>query len=394
MINKYELLAPVGDFKMLHSAIMAGADAIYLGLKEFNMRHAAKNFRLSDLVKIKKICNASPRKPKIYLTINTIIYDNELKKLEKKFQKFKGNINAIICWDLSVIKLCNKYRIPFHVSTQASISNSLSAEFYKKLGAEKVVLARELNLKQIKKISKTIDTECFIHGAMCVSVSGRCFTSQFIYGISANRGQCAHPCRRAWKITDDANHELKLENNRVMSAKDLCTLPFIEKLKKAGIKSFKIEGRNRSPEYVHAVVSAYRKALDKKLSRNEIKESLNELKKVYNRGFSTGFYLKMPTNDDFSFSENGEQTEYKEFIGKIEKYWPKAKAGKIKIVNGKIKLGDEIYILSEKSSIQRVKIQSIEKENKKIDIAKKGDVVAIFLPKCFKGDEVYLIKIK
>lgn len=394
MTNKYELLSPVGDFKMLYSAIAAGADAVYLGLKEFNMRDAAKNFKVADLTKIKKICQSSPRNPKIYLTLNTIIYDNEINKIEKIFKKVKGKIDAIICWDLSVIKLCKKYRIPFHLSTQASVANSSSAEFYKKLGAERIVLARELNLKQIKKISKIVDIECFIHGAMCVSVSGRCFTSQFIHRLSANRGQCAHPCRRAWKIIDDANHELKLENDRVMSAKDLCTLPFIEKMKKAKILNFKIEGRNRSPEYVYAVTSAYRKALDKKLSHKEILELLNELKKVYNRGFSSGFYIRIPTNDDFSFSENGEQTEHKEFIGNVQKYWPKVKAAKIKLVQGKIKIGDEVYIVSNKASIQRVKIESIEIDRKKMPSAKKDDEIAILLPKCFKGDEIYFIKKK
>jgi U32 family peptidase len=391
---KYELLAPAGDFKNLHAAVSAGADAIYFGLKEFNMRDNAKNFKISDLSKIKKICQSSERKPKMYLTLNTIIYDNELKKIEKILKKIRGKIEAVIAWDFSVITLCKKYNIPVHVSTQASVSNSSSAKFFKKLGAERIVLARELNLKQIKKISKIVETECFVHGAMCVSVSGRCFTSQFMHGISANRGQCAHPCRRAFTITDDAKNQLKLQNNRVMSAKDLCTLPFIEKLKKAGIRSFKIEGRNRSPEYVYTVVSVYRKALDKKLTKEEIRDYLNELEKVYNRGFSSGFYLKSPTADDFSLTENGEQKENKEFIGRVEKYWPKAEAAKVKIFNKKIKLGDEIYLLSDKTPIKRLSIESMEIEGKKVEIAKKGEEVGIKLPKCFKGDEIYIINKK
>ncbi len=388
---KYELLAPVGNFPMLYSAVAAGADAIYFGLQEFNMRDSAKNFKVSDLDKIRQICDSSERKPKMYLTLNTIIYDNELKKLESLFKKIKNKVDAVICWDLSVISLCKRYGIPFHVSTQASIANSESAKFYKDLGAERVVLARELNLKQIKNISGSIEVECFIHGAMCVSISGRCFTSQFVHGLSANRGQCAHPCRREWKIIDDANNELKLSGSRVMSAKDLCTLPFIEKLKKAGIKSFKIEGRNRSPEYVSVVASVYRKALDKKLSSEEIKESLEELKKVYNRGFSEGFYIKTPTADDFSYTENGEQKESKMFIGTIEKYWPKAAAASLKMNAGKLKVGDELYIISERAPIQRVKVDSMEIEGKKVDEIKKGEEAGIKLPKVFRGDEVYLI---
>ena len=160
MKHKFELLAPAGDFRALNAAVKAGADAIYFGLQEFNMRESAKNFKFADLGEIRKIAG----KCKLYLTLNTIIYDSELKRLEKLIKKLKGKINAIICWDLSVIQLCKKYKIPFHISTQASISNSKTAEFYKKLGAERAILARELNLKQIKKISKIMPIEIFIHG--------------------------------------------------------------------------------------------------------------------------------------------------------------------------------------------------------------------------------------
>jgi len=307
MAKKYELLAPVGSFQSLNAAISAGADAVYLGLKDFNMRVAAKGFTIRDLKKIRQICDE--HNVKIYLTINIIIYDEELKKLEKLMSSLKGLVDAIICWDLAVISLCKKYKIPFHISTQASIANSEAAEFYKNIGAERIVLARELNLKQIKKISKVMPIECFCHGAMCVSISGRCFTSQFLGEGSANRGACSQPCRRQYTITESDGTELKVENNMVMSAKDLCTFPFIEKLKAAGIYSFKIEGRNRNPEYVYAVVKEYRRALDNKLSKKEIEEGLENLKKVYNRGQSSGFYLGVPTDDDFSDSSRGEQTE-------------------------------------------------------------------------------------
>jgi U32 family peptidase len=391
---KYELLAPVGNFAMLHAAIDAGADAVYLGLKEFSMRANARNFTIKDLPKIRKVCDNSTKRVSVYLTINTIIYDNELRKIESTIRKVKDNVDAIICWDLSVIKLCKKYGIPFHISTQASIANEESAKFYQKLGAERIVLARELNLKQIKKISKIkgIETECFIHGAMCVAISGRCFTSQFIHGISANRGLCAQPCRRSWTITDGDNNKLKLKNNKVMSAKDLCTLPFIEKMKRAGITSFKIEGRNRSPEYVHKIVSVYRKALDKRLSRKQIIEGIKELKTVYNRGLSSGFYLKMPTSDDFSFSENGEQKEYKQLVGKVEKYWPRVAAASVKMLAGKLATGDEVYLISEDSAIKRIEIKSIEKKGKKVSSTKKGEEIGITLPKCKRGTEIYLIK--
>jgi len=387
-MQKIELLAPAGDFPSMISAVQSGADAVYFGLKEFNMRDSAKNFSLKDLDKIGKICKGVKR----YLTLNTIIYDSELNKLESIIKKVQGKVDAIICWDNSVIALCRKYKIPFHVSTQASVSNSESAKFYKKLGAERIVLARELNLSQIKKIGKIIDVECFIHGAMCVSESGRCLTSQFLENKSANRGKCLQFCRREYIIQDEDGNELKLQNNRVMSAKDLCTLPFIEQLKKAGIKTFKIEGRNRSPEYVKATVSAYRQALDKKLNKEEIKELIEQLKLVYHRGFSSGFYLGLPTADDFSKTEDGEAKERKMVLGTITKYWPKIKVAAVKINSGKLQLGDEIYIIGKNSGLSRVKVDHLEIDYKPVSIAIKGMFVGIKVPKCQKGDRVFLIK--
>jgi putative protease len=397
MKDKYELLSPAGNFAMLHAAVDAGADAVYFGLQSFNMRATAKNFTIKDLPEMRRVCN-SGKKVKMYLTMNTIIYQSELKQVENFIKQVKGKVDAIICWDLSVIQLCKKYKIPFHISTQASISNVESAKFYKNLGAERIVLARELSLKQIKDLSKKvkIGIECFCHGAMCVSESGRCFISQFLYGKSANRGECVHPCRREYRVCEVGNEstELVLDNNRVMSAKDLCTLPFIEQMKKAGITSFKIEGRNRNPEYVSAVTKIYRKALDKKLSEKEIKESLEELQKVYNRGFSSGFYLRLPTSDDFSKSDSGEQTEKKVFVGKVEKYWDKVGVAFVKMSFGPLSVGDEVYILGDKTGVIRHKVESMQIEKQDKQTVNKGDSVGIKLPMCKRGDDVYLIKKK
>ncbi len=389
--NKIELMAPAGDFPSLHAAIKAGADSVYLGLKEFNMRDSAKNFTIEELKEASKICRKNKRR--IYLTLNTIIYDSEVEKIETIIKKVKKQVDAVICWDFSVIELCKKYKIPFHISTQASVSNSKTAELYKKLGAKRINLARELNLKQIKEISKIMPIEIFGHGAMCVSISGRCFTSQFLQNMSANRGQCSHPCRRAYKIIDPDGYELKLENNKVMSAKDLCTLTFIEQIKKAGISALKIEGRNRGAEYVYAVTKAYREALDKKLTKEETQELINELKKVYNRGLSSGFYLKMPTSDDFTKSDSGESKEKKMIIGRIENYWNKIGVAHVKIFSGKLVIGDEIYIKGKTTGLIRAKIESMEINNKPVARAEKGDV-GIKLPLCKKKDEVYLIKKK
>ena len=393
MKPKYELLAPAGNFLMLVTAVKAGADAVYFGLQKFGMRAAAKNFTIQDLEKMREICNKglNKRKVKMYLTLNTIVYNEEIKDIEETIKKVKGKIDAVICWDLAVVNLCKKYKIPFFISTQASVSNIESAKFYKKLGAKRIVLARELNLEQTKEISKIIEVESFVHGAMCVAVSGRCFTSQFLFNKSANRGQCLHPCRRSYIVKDkQENYELELENDKVMSAKDLCTLPFIEKMKQAGITGFKIEGRNRDPRYVDTVVRIYRKALDKKLSKKEIKENLKELEKVYNKGFSSGFYLGVPTPDDFSKTEHSSATEKKHFVGKVTRYFPKAKVAAIQLVS-ELKINEEIVIIGNETGLVKSKVKRIEIDNKPVNSGKKGQEIGIKLPKVKRNDEVYVI---
>lgn len=392
--NKYELLAPAGDFPMLSAAMNAGADAVYFGLKEFSMRAAAGNFSLEDLDEIKKIC--MEKNVKRYLTLNTIIYDNEIKEIEKIIEKVKGKIDAIICWDFSVINLCKKHNIPFFISTQASVANKESAEFYKNLGAKRIILARELNLKQISEIAKIpgLEIECFVHGAMCVAISGRCFTSQFLFNKSANRGECLHPCRRMYVVKDPEGNELRVANSKIFSAKDLCTLSFIENMKKAGITCFKIEGRSRDARYVDKVVRIYRKALDKKLSEKEIKEGIMELEKVYNRKFSSGFYLGLPTSDDFSNVENSAATEKKHFVGKITHYFSNLGVATIKLVS-EIKTGDEIVVIGKKTGIINARIDSIEINNKLISKAEKNQEVGIKISQLVKkNDEVYLIQKK
>lgn len=395
MKKKFELLAPAGSFPTLISAINSGSDAIYFGLKEFSMRANAKNFSISDLEKISKICKE--KNVRKYLTLNTIIYEKEIPKLEKIFRKIKGKIDAVICWDFSVIQLCKKFKIPFFISTQASVSNSESAKFYKALGAKRIVLARELNLKQIKKISeiKNLELEIFCHGAMCVAVSGRCLTSQFLFNHSANRGKCIHPCRRSYIVKDkQEGYELEVDNDKIFSAKDLCTLPFIEKLKKSGVTCFKIEGRNRDPRYVEVVTKIYRKALDKKLSKKEIQECLEELKKVYNKEFSSGFYLGLPTPDDFAKQEHSASKEKKHFVGKILHYYPKIKVATIKL-SSQINVGDKICIIGNKTGIENFEIKEMQSHHTNILNAKKSDEIGIKLERLVrKNDEVYKIEKK
>jgi len=393
MKQKYELLAPAGDFPMLVAAVNAGADAIYFALKRFGMRANAKNFDIKDLPEMRKICNSSKIKVKMYLTLNTIVYDGEIKDLEQIIKSVKGKVDAVICWDPSIFTLCKKYKVPFFISTQASIANKESAKFYKKLGAKRIILARELNLKQVKELKGILPLEAFVHGAMCVAVSGRCFTSQFLFGRSANRGVCIHPCRRSYIIKDkQEGYELELDNDKVMSAKDLCMLPYVEEMKKAGIFSFKIEGRGRDPRYVDAVVREYRKALDKRLTKAEVIEGMKELERVFNRKFSTGFYLGKPTPKDFSDIEHSAATESKEYVGKIVHFYSNAKAGSIKIESNEIKVGDEICIIGNTTGIEKMKIESMQVNNLPVQVGKRGDEVAIKLPeRVRKNDDVYVI---
>jgi putative protease len=402
---------------MLSAAVNAGADAVYFGLKEFSMRQNAGNFTIKDLNQIEQICKFKGRlsasnfanrarnkqgwelgnhwclrKVKRYLTLNTIIYNSELKQIEEIIKKIKNKVDAIICWDAAVIQFCKKYKIPFFISTQASVANVEAARFYKKLGAKRIILARELNLKQIKEISKIIDVEAFCHGALCVAISGRCLTSQFLFNKSANRGECLHPCRRSYIVKDEEGNELRIENSKILSAKDLCTLPFIEKMKNSGIKSFKIEGRNRDARYVDTVVRIYRKALDKTLTKEEIEEETKELEKIYNKGYSSGFYIKMPTADDFAKIEHSASKKKKHFVGKVTHYFPDVHVAAIKLVSD-LSIGDEIVIIGKTTGLVSLKIDSIQISRKPIKKAKKGNEIGIKTSTLVrKNDEVYLIK--
>jgi len=374
-----ELLAPVSDRIMLKAAIDAGADCVYFGLQKLNMRATGKNFTMEELPEVVKQCHDS--NVKVFLTVNTIVYDNELEDVKKIIAEAKSaGVDYIICWDIAVIQECKKQKMPFHISTQASIANSESAKFYKKLGAERVVLARECTLEQIKNIIKEtgIEVETFIHGAMCVSVSGRCFTSQHLFGRSANRGDCLQPCRREYKIIDEENRELILGKNYVMSAKDLCAMPFLDKLLDSGITCFKIEGRVRSPEYVKTVVSAYREAIDAhkqgKFDKNLIDKLVEKLKTVYNRDFSNGFYFGMPTADDFTDSYGSKATTKKIYIGYVKNFYKQKGVVEIKAEADKIQIGDTLMIQGPTTGVQEQKIESMEVDHKSVKEAQKQDV--------------------
>jgi len=320
-----EILAPVGNRNMLTAAVKAKSDAIYFGIKDFNMRVTAGNFELDEVTEIVSYCHDN--NVKAYCTVNIIIYESELKKLSEVLTTLKeAKIDAVICWDLAVVKKCKELGISVHLSTQASVSNSESAEYWKSLGVERIVLARECSLEDVKTIKEKtgMRIEVFVHGARCISYSGRCFMSQELFGKSANRGECWQPCRREYKVTDEEGKEMIMDNNFVMSAKDLCALPILDKL--MFVDCLKIEGRNRGASYVSKVVSVYRRAIDA-LKMEEFTEELvnslvEELREVYNKDFSTGFFVDYPHHQRADIYGSKASTE-KVLLGKVENYYKK-----------------------------------------------------------------------
>ena len=311
----------------------------------------------------------------------------------------KAKVDAVICWDLSVINACRRNKMAFHISTQASVSNSESAIHYSNLGASMIVLARECTLDQIIEIRKKADVpiEVFVHGAMCVSESGRCFTSQFLFGKSANLGDCLQPCRREYTIVDEEGKTLKLSNNFVMSAKDLCAMPFIDKLIESGISALKIEGRNKSPEYVKTVTACYREAIDSyfegKLDQ-KLKDSLMmRLDSVFHRGFSDGFFMGIPINQ-FTDEYGPKSRRRKEYVGIVKNYFKKVNAAEVCVESNALKIGDSVIIIGNATGCVEGKVVSLEIDKKKVRSAAKGCSVAMKLDQkdiLRINDKVYVV---
>lgn len=394
-----ELMAPAGDWTMLRAAVSNGADAVYFGLEKLNMRAKAANFSVDELPEIVSFCKE--HKVKTYLTLNTIVFEEELSELEEIIIAAKKNgVDRIICSDLAVADLCHKHEFPFCISTQSSISNSLAADVYKRMGAVRIVLARECSLDEIKKIrAKTdLEIEAFVHGAMCIAVSGRCFMSHHLFGKSANRGECIQPCRREYEVYDPAiGKSLIIGEDYVMSPKDLCTIEFIDQLIEAGIDSFKIEGRKRAPEYVAKAVSVYRQAIDlyyqHNLTKEKKKKLLTELEKVYNRGFSSGFYFNIPSSNEYAGVEGSKATTRKTYIGKVLNYFKDINVAHVLIESGQIKTDDEILIMGETTGVLEIKIDKMNVNDKQNSLAKRGDEITLQVPALVRrNDKVYLIE--
>ena len=375
MSNKrVELMAPLKNYKSLN-AVLGKADAVSFGVESFNMRMYSDNFRLDDLNKIVKTCHNN--NIYTYLTTNIVIYENEFLLLDKVLDKaVEAEIDAVILHDIGAIHLAKEKGLNLHISTQANISNSHAALFYESIGAQRLILARELSLEQIKEIKNRVnkaEIECFVHGAQCTSISGRCYFSAEVcqsQDYSANRGKCIQPCRRKWRVYDDQNNEFLYDGVFFINAKDLCMIEHIPELIEAKIDAFKIEGRMRDPIYIEETTSCYREAIDayyeKSYSQEKVKGWINRLNKVYNRGFSTGFYFGLPKGSEIQRDFDGNISNYKKIeIGKVLNYYPDKKAAKILLSSGKLKLKDEVFIIgTHTDTYLRQEVKSIQIKQK------------------------------
>ena len=359
-IEDFEIMAPVGSRESLAAAIQAGADSVYFGVGQLNMRsHSANHFTLDDLHDIVAICQE--HNMKTYLTVNTIIYDNDLDTMRQIIDAARtAGVSAVIASDVAVMAYCRQVGVEVHLSTQLNISNVEALKFYAQF-ADVSVLARELTMPQVKHIHEQIEAqhivgpngdpiriEMFCHGALCMAVSGKCYMSLDAANRSANRGQCVQVCRRSYTVTDnETGHQLEIDNKYVMSPKDLKTIRFIDKMMDAGVRVFKIEGRARGPEYVYTVVSCYKEAIRAVLDGSfteERKDAWDErLATVFNRGFWDGYYQGQ-TMGEWNDSYGSLATERKVLVGKVTKYFSRLGVGEIAVQASTFKQGDKLLI--------------------------------------------------
>ncbi len=409
MSNKYDvkLLAPAGSWENLYTAIAAGCDEVYFGVKSLNMRvGGAKNFDIKDLQKISQICHQS--KVKCYLTLNTIIYDSELSTMRKIIDKVKeAEVDGIIAMDLAAITYAHQIGVEVHISVQAGISNTESVKYYSQW-ADRVVLARELTLTMQKKVieqiksqdirgpkGELVEVEVFAHGALCVAISGKCGISLLANNKSANRGMCLQPCRRAYTVTDkETGQEFVVDNEYVMSSQDLCTIGFLDKLLETEVKVLKIEGRARGPEYVNTVVKTYREAIDAinegSYNLEKIKDWNQRLGTVFNRGLSDGYYLGKSFKD-WAGIYGSRATKVKTLVGTVRHFFDKLSVAEVVLQADGLTVGDEYMISGETHEAIFGILDDLRSENgSKINQGKKGETVTFATPKAAKkGDKVY-----
>lgn len=407
-IKDFEIMAPVGSHESLAAAIHAGADSIYFGIESLNMRaRSASPFTINDLHEIARICDDNGIKS--YLTVNTIIYDEDIELMHKIIDAAKdAGISAVIAADVSVMSYCNQIGQEVHLSTQLNISNAEALKFYAQF-ADVVVLARELNLKQVRTIYDTIHEqnikgpmgnpvriEMFCHGALCMAVSGKCYLSLNELNASANRGACMQVCRRAYIVKDkESDIELEVDNQYIMSPKDLKTIRFMDEMIEAGVRVFKIEGRARSPEYVHTVVACYKEAIQAYLDGSFTEEKKDEwderLKTVFNRGFWNGYYLGQRLGE-WSRNYGSEATERKVYAGKGIKYFSNIGVAEFLIEASEIKVGDKLLITGPTTGVLYITLDEARVNLKPVDVVPKGTHVSFKVPQRIRpSDKLYRI---
>lgn len=390
--GKIELMAPAGDFTAMQAALDNGADSIYFGVEQLNMRaRASMNFTIDDLPEISRRC--SEKGVRTYLTLNTIIYDHDLSIIKTLLDKAKAaNLTAVIAMDQAVISYARQIGLEVHISTQINITNIETVKFYA-LFADTMVMSRELSITQIKKIcdqivkddvrgpsGNLVEIEIFGHGALCMAVSGKCYLSLHSANSSANRGACKQNCRKKYTVIDqETGFEIELDNEYMMSPKDLCTISFLDQIIDSGVKVLKIEGRGRAPEYVATVVKAYREAIDaiaeKTFSQEKVTEWMSRLETVYNRGFWSGYYLGQELGE-WSHNSGSSATQKKVYIGKGRHFYPKSNVAEFLIEAYDLTVGDKVLIQGPTTGSQEMVIETMQVDEKPdSEKAIKSDVI-------------------
>ena len=387
--GKIELMAPAGSFESLQAALDNGADSVYFGVEQLNMRaRSSINFTLDDLDEIARRCKE--KNVRTYLTLNTIIYDHDLSIIKTLLDRAKqAHITAVIAMDQAVIAYARQIGMEVHISTQINITNIETVKFYA-LFADTMVMSRELSLRQIKKICEQIEreqvkgpsgnlveVEIFGHGALCMAVSGKCYLSLHSHNSSANRGACKQNCRKKYTVIDqESGFEIELDNEYMMSPKDLCTLDFLDQVIDTGAKVLKIEGRGRAPEYVATVIRTYREAIDAyyegTYTKEKVEKWMEALATVYNRGFWGGYYLGQKLGE-WSGVPGSQATQKKVYIGKVMHFFPKTNISEFKIEAFDIKRGDKLLITGPTTGVQELILEDMYVNDQLSESAKKGD---------------------
>ena len=405
-------MAPAGNFECLQAAIQGGANSVYFGVERLNMRsHSANNFKTEDLPEICGICRRHGIKS--YLTLNIVLYQEDLEDMRKTLDAAKAaGISAVIASDMAAITYAKSIGVEVHISTQLSISNAEALKFYAQY-ADVIVLARELNLHQVKEIKSIIDAEdikgpsgrrveieMFAHGALCMAISGKCYLSLHEYGASANRGACYQICRRGYEVTDlETGNRLVIDNKYIMSPKDLCTIEFMDKIIEAGVTVFKIEGRARSAEYVKRTASCYRRAADAVCEGSytpEIAAGLKkELSEVFNRGFWDGYYQGARLGE-WSDVYGSKATRKKVYSGKVTNWFAKLGVAEVLIESAPLKVGDKILIIGPSTGVIETEVSEIRVDLKPVEKAEKGTLCSVPVSlsgqtdKLRRSDKIYI----